>query len=861
MHLYRLIALLAFVTLLVSCGGGGGGSTSSLATGFSINGMVVAAKGTAIDSDVNDPFAPFSDNSSFDTAQPLRNPVTLAGYVNVLLEGEAGRSFLAGDSADVFEVDLEAGQVISLSFVEDTASNDLDLGLYDSDRNLVGGSTSVQSPTEQLIAPSEGRFFIRVVAFSGFSNYILTIGQEVADASAGVIPPHVPGELVVRFDESLAAPLSAQARAASLGLQSVAGGPGGPQLFSLGDTDNRVAALSALGVSADPHSEELPESSRQTYDTLLALKALQRRPDVLTADLNYLFQPTLIPDDEYYDLQWHYPLINLPQAWDLVPADSSVVVAVVDTGIVDHPDLDPRRVQGYDFIADPARAGDGNGIDDNPNDEGDGQFPGSSSYHGTHVAGTVAAASDNGIGIAGVAINSRIMPLRALGQGGGTSYDLIQSVRYAAGLSNDSGTVPTQPADVINLSLGGGGFSAADQATFQAVRDAGVIVVAAAGNAATSTPSYPAAYDSVISVSAVDQEQNLAPYSNFGNTISVAAPGGNSAADLNGDGYQDGVLSTLVDVRPNGTVQPGYSFLQGTSMASPHVAGVLGMMRSIDADLTPNEVDALLSQGELTNDIGAAGYDNQFGFGLIDAFKAVTAAIELSGGGEPVDAQPVLVASPQSLNLGVSQTTASIQLRNGGGDTLLVDPAIIDDGGEGWLAIQNVEVDNEGLGFYRVVIDRNGLAEGTYQGSVQFDSSANSVAIPVIMQVAAAGANDQGNVGFHWMILLDPISSETIMTTNSGVRDGEYPFSFSGVVEGGYTLLAGTDLDNDGIICDAGEACGGFPTLDQPEVISVTSDLFGLDFLSNFSSTLFSLGSGSSQSGFSKQPIHKSAAP
>ncbi|MEJ2426892.1 MAG: S8 family serine peptidase, partial [Candidatus Thiodiazotropha sp.] len=234
---------------------------------------------------------------------------------------------------------------------------------------------------------------------------------------------------------------------------------------------------------------------------------------------------------------------------DITTGSSDVIVSVIDTGILfGHPDAPARLVDGYDFISDPAASGDGDGIDNNPEDNGDKtDAKANSSFHGPHVAGTVAANTNNSIGVAGVAWGVKVMPIRALGKGGGTAYDIAQSILYSAGLANDSGTTPSQRADIINMSLGGGSPNSTSQNAISAARNAGVIIFAASGNENTSVLSYPASYPGVVSVAAVDTNRERAPYSNYGSAVDIAAPGGNTLVDLNGDGYKDGVLSTLAD--------------------------------------------------------------------------------------------------------------------------------------------------------------------------------------------------------------------------------------------------------------------------------------------------------------------------
>ena len=247
------------------------------------------------------------------------------------------------------------------------------------------------------------------------------------------------------------------------------------------------------------------------------------------AEPNYILKPSAIPNDPGYKYQWHYPLINLPQAWDITTGSGAVIVAVIDTGVLlDHPDLQGQLISGYDFISDPSIARDGDGRDPDPNDAGDLGRGNSSSFHGTHVAGTIAAATNNAM--AWVASPGTPASCRCVSWDwrGGTSEDINQAILYAARLPNGSGTLPAKRADIINMSLGCACPSQAQQDVITQARNQGVIIIAAAGNdAQKGNPiSYPASYTGVVSVGAVAMDKTRAPYSNFNAFVDIAAPGG-----------------------------------------------------------------------------------------------------------------------------------------------------------------------------------------------------------------------------------------------------------------------------------------------------------------------------------------------
>ncbi len=831
---------------------------------FQVTGTVLPAAASFVDGDVNDPFAPFTPNDGQDgdtvepsaadqaAAQLLDVPSSLGGFANQPGAGPPGRSRVSGDISDYYRVSLAAGQVITLQL--EPQFGDLDLFLYDQAGSFVDGSNGV-SDFETLAVADPGEYIVEVWAAAGGSAYVLTLGQPIPALQGRPRPPRfsddfVPGELLVTLDaraeEVRARGLAAAAQdfGADLGMSARGGAPDREMLFALAESASaRSRTLRGLdrAPKADrgplrPAPASLDAEGALKFDTLMARKALRGRPDVATADLNHVRRPLFTPDDEFLGFQWHYPLINLPTAWNVTRGASDVVVAVIDTGVLlAHPDLAGQLVAGYDFISNVFNAADGDGIDPNPDDVGDGAGGTPSSFHGTHVAGTVAAATDNALGVAGVAGDARVMPLRVLGINGGTDYDIIQAVRFAARLSNDSNTLPAAAADVINLSLGGPGFNQTSQNTYDLARAEGLIVVAAAGNENSSAPSYPAAYDGVVSVSAVDQNRNRSYYSNFGSRIDVAAPGGDTTVDRDGDGYVDGVLSTLGDDLGDFF----YAFYQGTSMAAPHIAGVAALMKSVAPTmLDADSFDALLASGALTDDLGAPGRDDIYGHGLIDAAAAVQAAEDLEDGTPPV-LDPVLRVSPGALNFGAVLTSLDVAVSNGGDGSVGTVTASDD---RAWLSVAPNAVDGDGIGTWTISVDRSGESDGTYNGTVTFMSTPNDIEVGVVMQVGAAG---QSSLGIVYVLLRDPETRATVYQDDvSQEPDGSYPFEFAAVEVGDYLLSAGSDLDNDFALCHTGEACGGYPTLDLQSELRVDGNRSGLDFIAGFQQTVRSGGAG-----------------
>lgn len=353
-------------------------------------------------------------------------------------------------------------------------------------------------------------------------------------------------------------------------------------------------------------------------------------PEVETIELDVAVQPYYTPNDEFLTQQ--YALfsdaagIDALEAYDITEGQGSVI-SVIDTGYVPHPDLDANRLSGYDFVSNATNARDGDGRDPDAFDEGDwtslGQCGASSnsSWHGTHVSGITSGVTNNGIGIAGGAGKSKFVPVRALASCGGSLIDIADAVVWSAG-GNVPGTTPNQnPADVINMSLGGvstGCPNYMQDAIDFAVSQGSVVVVAAGNESRDASGAVPANCDNVITVASVGEDGGRASYSNFGNNVDIAAPGG---------GNGRGVLSTL-DSGSRAPEGPTYASYQGTSMATPYVAAVAAMVKSLDKSLTHSEVEELLkktSRGFSASCIGC-------GSGVVNALNAVTAI-----GGTPVE--------------------------------------------------------------------------------------------------------------------------------------------------------------------------------------------------------------------------------
>jgi serine protease len=368
----------------------------------------------------------------------------------------------------------------------------------------------------------------------------------------------------------------------------------------------RAVRYKAVATAADIESVEssLCNATRCSFPRLLAETTYTvevfATNELGTSSSNAAFAV----NDLYFPLQWHLSGkngISMPAAWKYTQGDGEKVVAVIDTGIKAHQQIDKSltrnadgSIYGYDFVSDLASAADGDGEDPNPNDEG-GDDSGGSSYHGTHVAGIIAAEHDF-LGTAGVAPKVKVLPIRALGKDGGTIADLVKAVNWAAGVKIDGVPQNKYPVSVINLSLGAKELVPCSQgygSVFDSIAARGVTIVVAAGNEGRPFLAFPGNCESVITVVATQSLGDRATYSNYGLRAAVSAPGGEfNVGSTESPESRGGIISTWVDPLNN----PDYRLSEGTSFAAPMVSGLVALMYSMQPGITPARVRSILQE-------------------------------------------------------------------------------------------------------------------------------------------------------------------------------------------------------------------------------------------------------------------------
>ncbi|MGO1461399.1 MAG: S8 family serine peptidase [Marinobacter sp.] len=823
--LFRYYILAGLITALPGCGGGSGGNEPASAD-VALSGTIDIETGTRVDADNAAVLA--LNPKPLSRPQRLPREFILAGYVSRSNGTYADLNELSytTDPVDTYSMTLRPGQSVYLQpFSASERSSALTLSLLRGGA-VIETTSSLNRPDQIRVSLPDtepaGTYTLRVEA-AGSAPMLYTLSTSTADSTRAVVfewPDHrfVESEAIVMFTPHAdrASMRSTLSQAAMEPKKELA-----PGVWLM-----KVPLQMARSSQAQPNES-----------TLEWIRTLEKRPEIASATPNYIMQAMNTPLDEpLYNnptvgQQWHYELLNAPVAWQIAGnGGADVTLAVMDTGLYGapgnwHSELNANVVGGRDFVSAEFDNDGVPGPDSNPADPGN--AVGSGVFHGTHVAGTIAAAV-NGAGGAGIAYQSSLRPVRVLGEGGiGSSADLLAALRWVAG----SGGRDPQ-ADIVNLSLGGLPFQPQVKDAINYGTDQGIVFVAAAGNAATSRASYPAAYDKVFSVSAVDGAGALASYSNYGDWIDVAAPGGDASRDGNADGRSDVISSTSAAVI-NGTVQETYIGLQGTSMAAPHVSAVFALMKSVNPALNYETLNNMLMNGELTCGSGRCSRSAELGWGLLDAGRSVLAA-------SSVTVSDFLTASPSVVSLSTEgKHSASINLSvygsESGGITIESVSAAAP-----WLRLDSAPVNGDsGTNFdIRVTLLPGaldaGLSERTTIVVKYRGDKSRKLEIPVIGQrVTDQQARDAGQ---HFVLLVDPESRgdvyTTVAQTSATAKNGRYQFSFipddgvepkqlNEVPPGDYILVAGSDLDNDGLICHAGEACAEYPVAGLREEITI----------------------------------------
>jgi serine protease len=398
------------------------------------------------------------------------------------------------------------------------------------------------------------------------------------------------------------------------------------------------------------------------------------------------------------------------------------------------------------------------------------------------------------------------MHLRALdGSCGGTTYDIVQAIRYSLGAPNDSGTIPDKPADIINMSLGGGPFDEYFSAAVNDAFESGVIVIAASGNTGGRV-EYPARYESVIGVGASGFEGAVTSYSNKGVDLGLVAPGGDNAG---------GILS-LHKIDNEYTYTEG----QGTSMASPHVAGVVALMKSIHPNLSPSRFRELIDFGLVTDDINDPGFDTDSGWGRVNAKKAVETALADANGSLRLPARIVL--SARQLYFDSGDISTSVSATNPGDMSLSLNSVTAST--LPWVSISRTNTDSAGsvIGTWLISVERANLSAGFYRGSVTFsgvDEEGTEVSSSLVLSMKVAD-DGEGDLGVIRVALFDANTGASVWNSSTG-KSNSYRLGVP--KQGEYRIVARTDIDNSGVKCGFGDYCGGgIEVLVEPT--------FGFDF-------------------------------
>ena len=792
----RIGAVSMLFLVVAACGGGGGGDDledalngsglAGITSTVTISGQLNLNATAEQDSDFQQTgqSSNVTTNNEFVTAQRLNNPTSVGGYVSADASNYSNGVSYGADAVDVFSLPLLEGQTLSFTLqnAKTTPARNLSVLV----QVFKAGNTSI---------PIYSRFASKPILM----------------------------EFVIEDDDEYFIKLTAQGGGRSPALYQIESSQtlvSGAQLAQGSYAELASARVSVMQQDGTvvQHKSSASDNDLGKLQALRAAQVLATESRNLKAEPDYLVKSTsLDTNDTFADLQWNLESIDVPQAW-AASTGIGARIAVIDTGTSPlHEDLQSNLLfsEGYDFISDSSN-GDGDGRDSDPTE------PSFGTYHGAVIAGVIAGDTNNGKGIAGAAPNARVVPIRVLdAEGLGSAIDIAEGIRYAAGLSTEEGVRLSERVDVINLSLG---LSVDSFVIGDAIRDAvaeGVIVIAAAGNENNSAPFYPAYYPEVVGVGSVNHAGIRSLFSNYGDNISVMAPGGTSSSSVYYDAEDDFIYGPTGIENPPGLGD--YDVFIGTSFAAPHVAAVAGLMKQLQPSLDSAMFSALINRGELSAARSSAEF---YGRGIINAAMAVSAV-----GGQLDDE---LVAFPQSLSFSDSRERMILALSNLGTGDLDVVSVDFD---VPWLSVTASDAGASGLGQYAISLDQSLTASNDSESAsvivtYSIDGGVDQTLVVPVFKSAQLAQNQISGV---WVYLLkrdDALASSTSIQIFDSIFyegiSGSANFSFDGIPPGAYFLEASTDNDGDQRLFDPGEAVGAYRLSNSASFLDVDRSVSGL---------------------------------